>query len=426
MDGVARRVLVTALAALAFVGACRGDSRRSGSDTGTAAFAAKVAEYVPRIEREVGVKFKTPPKLEVRSRAQVRDFVLKQLEDSAAQRDLAGKEAAYKVLGLIPDTMNVRKLLVDLYSEQILGYYDPKTKVLYVVQGAPEEYANITIMHELVHALQDQYVNLDSVQHTIGDDDRLAAAQAVIEGQATYEQMALMVGGRGNIGANLPGGWERMRNLIRDNISAQPVFGAAPMVIQEELLFPYVNGAEFVRRFKDHRPKDLPFADMPNSTEQVLHDKAFFGAPRDEPVRVKLPKVPGSIYENDAGEFETRLFLFEPTQDQDTSIRAAMGWAGDRYAVVRTPKGNGIAWVTVWDTPVDAAEFVDAVGLALRRRYQTGTPVTGANGERTFRGHGRTVVLTPGDIQGKNAVLMVDVPDGVSPNILDLGRVTIG
>jgi hypothetical protein len=69
---------------------------------------------------------------------------------------------------------------------------------------------------------------------------------------------------------------------------------------------------------------------------------------------------------------------------------------------------------------------VDAVGLALRRRYQTGAPVMGANGVRTFRGHGRTVVLTPGEIQGKNAVLMVDVPDGVSPNILDLSRVTIG
>ena len=118
--------------------------------------------------------------------------------------------------------------------------------------------------------------------------------------------------------------------------------------------------------------------------------------------------------------------MFEQTQDQGTSIQGAMGWAGDRYSVVRTPKGNGVAWVTVWDTPVDAAQFVDAVGLALRRRYQTGAPVMGANGVRTFRGHGRTVVLTPTEIQGKNAVLMVDVPDGVSPNILDLSRVTIG
>ena len=57
-------------------------------------------------------------------------------------------------------------------TEQIIGYYDPKTKVLYVVEGAPEEYVGITIMHELVHALQDQYVNLDSLEHITGDDDR--------------------------------------------------------------------------------------------------------------------------------------------------------------------------------------------------------------------------------------------------------------
>jgi hypothetical protein len=49
-------------------------------------------------------------------------------------------------------------------------------------------------MHELVHALQDQYVNLDSLEHIIGDDDRAAAVQAVIEGEATYEQVFIMAG----------------------------------------------------------------------------------------------------------------------------------------------------------------------------------------------------------------------------------------
>ena len=42
-----------------------------------------------------------------------------------------------------------------------------------------------------------------------------------------------------------------MRDLIRDTRGSQPIFGAAPMTIQEELLFPYINGAEFVRRFKE-------------------------------------------------------------------------------------------------------------------------------------------------------------------------------
>lgn len=417
------RLTWSAAAALPLlVMACRGKPLNAGGGP----YADLVAQDIPQIEKGVGVNFKHRPKLEIRTKDQVRAFVLAQLQDSATQRDLTGKEMAYKLFGLIPDTLDIRKLFVDLLTEQILGYYDPKTKVLYVVRGAPDEYVGITIMHELVHALQDQYIDLDSLQKQSGDDDRQAAAQAVIEGEATYEQMAAMVGGSANIAARLPGGWDRMRDLIRDSYGSQPIFGAAPMAIQEELLFPYINGAEFVRRFKEHEPKTLPFEDMPHSTEQVMHDRAFFATPRDAPIRVVLPRMDGELYQNTLGEFDTRLVLFEQLQDQEVASRAAIGWGGDRYAVVRTPRGNGLAWASVWDTPVDAAEFVDALGRAIQLRYRVAAPKIGPVEARTYTGRDRTVVITTREISGKQAVLVVDVPNGVPPRLVDIGRVTIG
>ncbi|HKO17005.1 MAG TPA: hypothetical protein VJU87_12250 [Gemmatimonadaceae bacterium] len=404
------------------LGACRGGAHQDEATV----VAKQVAADVPQIEKAVGVRFRRPPRFEIRTRAQVRSFLIRQLDDSATQRDLTGKEAAYKVLGLIPDTMHLKKLIVNLYSEQILGYYDPATKVLYIVQGAPDEYRGITIMHELVHALQDQYIDLDSLQHVTGNDDRAAAAQAVIEGEATYEQLAIMLGGRGNIASGLPGGWERMREQIRESQSAEPVFSAAPMAIQEELLFPYINGAEFVRRYKEARPGALPFRDMPASTEQVLHAPTYFHTPRDAPVRVALPAVPHTVYENVLGEFETRLVLYQQLQDQNTAIRAAAGWAGDRYVIVQTAAGNGIAWVSVWDSALDAAEFVDALGQAVQHRYRAPASTAGPNGVRRYAGTGRTVVVTPREIGGRNVVLVVDVPAAASPNVLDLARVAVG
>src|SRR6185503_4738829 len=220
------------------------------------------------------------------------------------------------------------------------------------------------------------------------DDDEKGAAQAVIEGQATYEQLIATFGEK-RIAALLPGGWDSMRDVIRENYSAQPVFSAAPMVIREGALFPYVNGADFVRRFKQQHPGTMPFNDLPKSTEQVMHDAAFFGPKRDDPVRVVLPAVPNTVYENTLGEFDTRLFVFEHTKDQATSLRAGNGWGGDRFVVVRTPAGNAIAWVTVWDSVLDAAEFVDAVGAGLRRRFRIAGPTVDASGARTFSGEGR-------------------------------------
>src|SRR2546425_2948610 len=45
--------------------------------------------------------------------------------------------------------------------------------------------ARLVISHELVHALQDQYVNLDSLVELKRQNDRRTAAQSILEGQAT-------------------------------------------------------------------------------------------------------------------------------------------------------------------------------------------------------------------------------------------------
>ena len=196
------------------------------------------------------------------------------------------------------------------------------------------------------------------------------------------------------------------------------------MFIQETLLFPYLSGAEFVRRFTAQYPRQLPTSRMPASTEQVLHESAFFGPRPDAPTGVTLPPVSGTIYSNDLGEFDTRLFLYQHLKDQNAAIRAAEGWDGDRFDVVKTAAGNGIVWVTVWDTPTDAAEFVTALQDAMAKRYGATARGSGA-GVRTIDGGGRAVRITPGTIGGRDVVMFVDVPASASTSLVDIARVTL-
>jgi hypothetical protein len=279
--GIKRSAALAGAGFLSLVSACESQKPKYEGP-----YAAEVAQAVPMIEKAIGLKYKSPPKLEMRSKAQVREFVLKQFTDTQAVRDIAGQEAAYKRLGMIPDTLKLQPFLTNLLEEQIVGYYDPRTKVLYVVEGADKEIANITITHELVHALQDQYISLDSVQHIRDDNDRLTAAQSVFEGQAVYEQIAIMLGGS-NIAFNLPGGWDRIRELIRESQASMPIFAAAPRVIQESLIFPYLSGAEFYRNYKERKPGTVIYNDMPASTEQIIHPAAIF-VKRDAPTSVTL------------------------------------------------------------------------------------------------------------------------------------------
>src|SRR5256714_14142170 len=208
---IRRVLLLSAGGLLTLVSACESQKPKYEGP-----YAAEIARAVRMTEKAVGLKFKSPPKVETRSKDQVRQFVIKQFTGSLAAHDIAGQEAACKLLGMIPDTLNLQPFLTSLLEEQIVGYYDPHTKVLYVVDGAPKDMAGIMITHELVHALQDQYIALDSVQKIRDDNDRLSAAQSAFEGQAVYEQISIMLGGS-HIAINLPGRWDRIPERIRKN-----------------------------------------------------------------------------------------------------------------------------------------------------------------------------------------------------------------
>ena len=386
-------------------------------------YAREVAEAIPKIEKVTGLKYKTQPVIQRRSKEQVKAFLMKQFEDERSQADLTAQQTLLRRLGLVPEDFDLRGLMLDLYTEQIAGFYDPATKVLYVVDGAKPDEVGFLVEHELVHALQDQYTNLDSLLHLKGDDDRVLAAQSVMEGQATLVPIQSMLGPA----AGLPGGWEKVRQLIRENQGSMPKFAAAPQVLQETLLFPYLSGAEFMRRFQDQEPGKTPFGTaLPVSSTQILHERAYFGSHAERPLSITLPALHGATnsYENDMGEFETRLFLFQHTKDQNASILAAQGWAGDRYAILKTPHGDGLAWVTVWRSAVDAGEFRTAMQKVFTARYPNVQATEGPQGTHLIAS-GRSMLLSGGEVSGYPVIVYIDVPAADKTDVLELAKLAI-
>ncbi|MEP7066851.1 MAG: hypothetical protein ABI889_12510 [Gemmatimonadota bacterium] len=421
VNRLAPRVLSSALLACAALVATGCPGRDKVTAQGP--YAREVAEAIPKIEKVTGLKFKKQPVLERRTKDQVHSFLVKQFEDERSQADLAAQQILLRRLGLVPEDFDLRALMLDLYTEQIVGFYDPATKLLYVIDGAKPEEVGFVVEHELVHALQDQYTNLDSLLRIKGDDDRVLAAQSVMEGQATLVPIQSMLGPA----AGLPGGWEKVRQLIRENQGSMPKFAAAPQILQETLLFPYLSGAEFMKRYQDQGQTGMPTgANMPVSSTQIMHAQAYFGGHREQPFSMTLPAPQGatSTYQNDMGEFETRVFLFQHLKDQNTSVLAADGWAGDRYMILHTPHGDGIAWVTAWRSPVDAGEFRTAMQKVFTARFPKLQATEGAQGTHLVASK-RSMVLTGGDVGGHSLVMYVDVPEGDRTDVLDLTKIAI-
>jgi len=325
----------------------------------------QVRAAIPKLEEASGLTFRRLPVLQDRTRDEVRGFLEAEMQAQMTPLQLAGTAAAYRLLGLLPDTLDLRAFYLDLLTEQVAGYYDPKTKILYVVEGEAAELRDVTIAHELMHALQDQHVRLDSIQTLQGDNDRMVAMQAVVEGQATYEQLQVMTGG--DIESRLPGGWGALRETIRSSQEGMPRFAAAPMFLQETLLFPYLSGAEFVRRFAAARAGRSVLSPFAESTEQILHPEKFLDSIPDRPTRIRLgaPRRGSVVHEDNLGEFETRLFLYQQLRDEAVAVRGAAGWDGDRYQVVAVDGGQAISWLSVWDDAAEAAEFASLLGRVV-------------------------------------------------------------
>jgi hypothetical protein len=346
---------------------CRGEARHTAED---ATLARLVDSLRLPVERAAGLRFNTRPRSAMRTREQVRSYLLGKLDDELPPARMRGMEAAYRLFGMLPDTLSLRALLLELYTEQVAGYYDPDSTTLFGVAGADRSELRLVLAHEMVHALQGQYLPLDSILKATGDNDRLSAAQAILEGQATLASIEVLAPGREV--TSEPEFWEMYRDQVQQQQARMPIFAKAPLVVREALIFPYLDGAEFMHWWATvggHRDT-MPYGPrMPVSTEQILHPERY--ARRDIPLPVAFATDSGSIYEDVLGEDEIRVLIATLDGADDVQTVVPLGWGGDRFRVYDAPGGPALLWYVVWDDARSAGKFLSGSGPALRR---TGRP----------------------------------------------------
>jgi prepilin signal peptidase PulO-like enzyme (type II secretory pathway)/MoxR-like ATPase len=132
--------------------------------------AGRRASCVPEVERAMGRKFRTPPRVEVQPRGEVRKYIERQLHRPACAARAAGQESAYKRLGLIPETLDPARAVPRAARGAGGGLLRSEVEGAVRGEGSDPDLAPAIIRHELVHALQDQYVNLDSLLHVEGPE----------------------------------------------------------------------------------------------------------------------------------------------------------------------------------------------------------------------------------------------------------------
>jgi hypothetical protein len=354
------------------LGACRGEARQEPEARGDEDLARLVDSLRGPVELATGLRFTSPPRSAMRSREQVRQYLIAKLDEELPPKRLNGLETAYRLFGLLPDTLRLRPLLLDLYTEQVAGFYDPDSAMLFGVEGADRTQLRLVLAHELIHALQGQYLPLDSILGARENNDRLAAAQAILEGQATLASLEVLAPGQGV--AKNPQFWELYREQVRQQQSSMPVFRRAPLVLRESLIFPYLQGAEFMHWWETEGRDSLPYGPrMPVSTEQVLHPARYGRG--DAPVELVFPRDSAVVYEDVLGENEIRVILATLAGSDEVQTVVPIGWGGDRFRLHRTPAGEALVWYVVWDDERSGERFLRSAA-GLRRTSRPGYRAT--------------------------------------------------
>jgi hypothetical protein len=323
-----------------------------GDDDGTAEpAAAPVAVIAKRVEGLRDLRYKKLPEPVAVSAATARREGLEDLDRQYPEKRRKADEQVLKMLGLIKPDADLRDLTGSLFEEGVAGYYDPRDGRLRVVTGAgtgTRVVTEMTLAHELTHALEDQRFGLDA--DTAGGDDAVLARTALIEGSATALMYAYVT--------RYFSSGETLGGLLG---AASGDTGGLPPFLEAQVVFPYVSGDAFIEELLRRAGGSWSLVNLaykahpPASTEQVLHPEAYFDADRPERVRLRAGAVLGKDWTRAAsgtwGELQTREML--------GSASAAAGWGGDHYELWQSDAGVGDALVMRWrwDTPRDEREF---------------------------------------------------------------------
>jgi hypothetical protein len=326
-----------------------------------------------------GLEERTPVVPRIVSPEEMSKVVSASFAEDAPAELIAGYDRLYKGLGLMPQDATLGDLYVDLLESQVAGLYVPQDKGLYVVskEGGVGPVERVFYAHEYDHALQDQAFDLEKFQDGLTDQtDRQLARQALVEGDAylvmTYWLQQCLAP-------------DELAEVVAagSDPEAMAALEQIPPIIQAQLLFAALQGTQWVmgEQFSGGwEAIDAAFASPPDSTEQILHADKW--ASREPPIDVDLPDDLAATMgdgwtvrlEDTMGEHQTGIWL-------DQEATAAVGWGGDRLALLEGPDGDwGIAWRTDWDTPTDAREFELAAATAVAAAGGPGAVLPGEGG----------------------------------------------
>jgi len=351
-----------------------------------------VDEILAFVSKDTGLPIKDKVKRKLANRDEVEQYIARHMQEDKDTQRLERSAASLKKLGLLPRDFELRPFLLGLLKEQVAGYYDAKTKTVYLLDWVDADSQKPVLAHELTHTLQDQSYNLnqwtEDTKHAKSDQEEMAleeaqsAREAVIEGQAMLVMLDYILAPLGKSVADSPAVIDTMKSAMVEG-GQTPLFSKTPLFLREALTFPYTYGLDFERQVLAKKGRNGAFKGVfekpPRDTRQVMEPQTYLA---DENIsELSVPKLDvvlkGEYKRYDfggLGQFDVTMLLWQ-WYGKQTGARLPQAWRGGYYFTYERAGHAGAPYVLVlltrWATEDAAKEFASLYAGSLVKRYQS-------------------------------------------------------
>lgn len=314
------------------------------------------ARSMARIEVIRGLDFVERTEIDVRTREEYLESRSGGTVDNVSR---FWENQVWEAMFIVGQDRDVTAVFDQTLGVSVQGYYSPsEERVVIVTDNNETTISKRTLVHELVHALQDQQFGLES--HPEQQDASLAR-DGVVEGEASL-----------------------IPDLYFDRCGSEwscidlPESGGGDSEVDPGiilvLLQPYQEGPEFVEAIRDRggwETVDQLYDEYPDSAAQIIDPDKY---PDTPPVAVSVADRSTDEWRrldhDPVGETVGQVGLYAMlwrneiiTVDDvyDYSHEVVDGWAGDQLVpYANDANETGYVWEIEWESAGDAAEFYDA------------------------------------------------------------------
>jgi hypothetical protein len=311
-----------------------------------------VDEILRFASQSTGLPIKKKVKRTIINREQVEKYVGDKFKNDADRIRFERSELVQKKFGLLPRDFDLHAFLIKLLIEQVAGFYDEKTKTMNLLDWNEPDMQRPVMAHELTHALQDQSYNLEKMSKhdeeiekkglkdldaLVGNDEESTCRSAVLEGQAMIVLLDYVLAPSEGSVLKMPQVVDLMQASM-DKSRDSPVFDSAPLLLREELAFPYRQGMKFIRDLLVAGGKELAYKGvldrMPMTTREVMEPKEYLAGRRVPPLLLPdfgfLKKDYEPFDAGAVGELDVNILL-RVYADEEVTKRLTPEWRGGAY-----------------------------------------------------------------------------------------------